>query len=155
VRRPVACARWPPHTLLSPRFQYPVRAQKSQTASVSLYVKAGSRYDSVPGTAYALEYLAYRSTQQRSTLKLARDFEDLGAVVSAKAGREVVSRGSSWAPSPHTRGPLPVCPPTHTAQSTLTLNAPPHAIVLLPPFSLSPLSSPTLARPCASRPLRS
>lgn len=63
-----------------------------QTASVGVYGKAGSRYETVPGTAYALEQLAFKTTQQRSTIKLARDMENAGAVVSAKAGREVVSR---------------------------------------------------------------
>jgi predicted Zn-dependent peptidase len=58
---------------------------------MGLYVKAGSRYETVAGTAHVLEHLAYNSTQNRSTLKFARDVEDVGAVVAGKASREAVS----------------------------------------------------------------
>ena len=60
-----------------------------QTASVGLFVKAGSRFDTTPGVSCALQRLAFSSTQRRSAVKLARDFEEMGASVSAKAGREV------------------------------------------------------------------
>lgn len=45
----------------------------------------------VPGTNQVLETLAYASTVKRSAAKIARDVEDLGASVGAKAGREVFS----------------------------------------------------------------
>jgi hypothetical protein len=62
-----------------------------QTSSIGLFVKAGSRYDSLPGLSCALQRIAFASTQHRSAIKLARDVEDAGGSVSAKAGREVVS----------------------------------------------------------------
>jgi predicted Zn-dependent peptidase len=55
-----------------------------------VYIKAGSRYEAVPGTAHALEFLAFRSTQQRSTIRLLRDMENAGASLAAVAGRESV-----------------------------------------------------------------
>lgn len=57
-------------------------------ASIGLFVKAGSRYESVPGTAALLEYMAYASTQKRSAAKLQKDIEDTGAAMSARASRE-------------------------------------------------------------------
>lgn len=56
-----------------------------------MFVKAGSRFESVPGTSHLLEQVAFRSTQKRSAAKIQRDVEDYGAVVAAKAGRETVS----------------------------------------------------------------
>lgn len=59
-----------------------------QASSVGLYAKAGSRYETTPGTASVLERVAYASTQKRSGLKLHRDAEDLGTDLQAKASRE-------------------------------------------------------------------
>lgn len=66
-----------------------------QAAAIGLFVKAGSRFETVPGTAHVLEYLAFNSTQNRSTLKLARDAENAGAVIAAKASRESVRSESN------------------------------------------------------------
>ena len=57
-------------------------------ASVALHVKAGSRYEATPGTAFVLEGTAYNATQKRSAIKFQRDVEDLGATVGSSAGRE-------------------------------------------------------------------
>ena len=53
-------------------------------SSVGVYVKAGSRYEAAPGTSHLLEHVAFHSTHQRSTLKIQRDVEKLGATVGAR-----------------------------------------------------------------------
>lgn len=58
-------------------------------ASVGVFVKAGSRYEAVPGTSHLLQSLALGSTHVRSAAKVARDVEDMGARLSAHNGREV------------------------------------------------------------------
>ena len=47
-------------------------------------------FRTVFGTAHFLEHMAYKTTQTRSTLRMARDFELIGARVSAAASRETV-----------------------------------------------------------------
>lgn len=54
-------------------------------AGLAVYIKAGSRYETVPGTAHMLECLAFHSTQKRSTLKVQRDSEELGSRLYARA----------------------------------------------------------------------
>jgi hypothetical protein len=66
------------------------------TASLAVHLKAGSRYEAVPGTAAVLEQMAFKSSAARSTAKTARDVEDIGATVSAKAGREVLVYSGAW-----------------------------------------------------------
>lgn len=64
-------------------------------ASVGVYAKAGSRYEALPGTAAMLQQAAFFTTQKRSTAKLYRDIEDMGASVSASNGREVFAYNGS------------------------------------------------------------
>lgn len=81
----------------------------SQVASVGIFAKAGSRYESgavrwlrhaaaahvtplpllsfaAPGTAHVLERVAFYTTNDRSTLKLQRDVEETGGAIAARAG---------------------------------------------------------------------
>jgi predicted Zn-dependent peptidase len=69
--------------------------RKGAAASVGVYAKAGSRYDNLPGTSALLQQVAFYTTQKRSTAKLYRDVEDLGASISAHNGREVFSYNGS------------------------------------------------------------
>jgi len=69
-----------------------------QTASVGVYIKAGSRYEPLPGMSHLLESLAFASTQKRSTLKLQRDVENLGGTVSARTGALLRPAGSDCDP---------------------------------------------------------
>ncbi len=58
---------------------------------MGVYVKAGSRYETVPGTSYVVERTAFRTTQHRTALKVARDMEEAGATINAKTGPEIIA----------------------------------------------------------------
>jgi predicted Zn-dependent peptidase len=58
-------------------------------ADVGIFVQAGSRHESVPGTAHVLEHLAFAGTQKRSAAKLQHDADSIGATLASAAGREV------------------------------------------------------------------
>ena len=73
------------------------------TSSVGVYVKAGSRYEAAPGASHLLEHVAFHSTHQRSTLKIQRDFEELGATVGARTSALAGRRGAAALP-PSSRG---------------------------------------------------
>lgn len=63
----------------------------SHAASVGLFVEAGSRFETVKsteGAAHLLRRSAFKSTNQRSELRLFRDLEDNGMVASASVDRE-------------------------------------------------------------------
>lgn len=62
--------------------------QGGANTSLAVHVKAGSRYEAVPGSAHVLESLAFKATSSRSAAKVQRDVEDIGASVAAKTGRE-------------------------------------------------------------------
>lgn len=59
-------------------------------ASVALYVNAGSAYET-PGTTGAskyLEYMGFKTTANRTTFRLTRELEKMGASATVQAGRE-------------------------------------------------------------------
>ncbi|RSH87202.1 ubiquinol-cytochrome c reductase core subunit 1 [Saitozyma podzolica] len=58
------------------------------TASVTVVVKAGSRYETQPGVAHVLKSFAFKSTDAGSALKTAREAELYGGVLSAALSRE-------------------------------------------------------------------
>ena len=57
-------------------------------ASVGVYVRSGSRADRVPGTAHALQHMAFKQTQQRTAYKLYRDIENFGGIPHSSVSRE-------------------------------------------------------------------
>lgn len=59
----------------------------------ALIVDAGSRYetDANNGVSHLLQHMAFKSTESRSSLRLQRDIEDLGANVIASANREFIT----------------------------------------------------------------
>ncbi|KAF8310735.1 LuxS MPP-like metallohydrolase [Clavulina sp. PMI_390] len=60
----------------------------SPSASVTLVVKAGSRYETTPGAAHVLKNFAFKGTSKRSALRTVRESELYGGVLSATLGRE-------------------------------------------------------------------
>jgi ubiquinol-cytochrome c reductase core subunit 2 len=58
------------------------------TSSVSVIVKAGSRYEPAPGVAHVLKNFVFKSTASGSALKTVRETELYGGVLSAGLSRE-------------------------------------------------------------------
>ncbi|PLW49484.1 hypothetical protein PCASD_01942 [Puccinia coronata f. sp. avenae] len=58
------------------------------TASISLFLKAGSRYQPSHGLAHLLKNSVFKSTQKRSALSLTRETELLGGVLTSSLTRE-------------------------------------------------------------------
>ncbi|KAG6879312.1 hypothetical protein C0992_003639 [Termitomyces sp. T32_za158] len=58
------------------------------TSSVTVLVKAGSRFETKPGVANALKNFAFKSTAKRSALGTVRESELYGGVLSASLTRE-------------------------------------------------------------------
>ncbi|KAK9804007.1 hypothetical protein WJX73_000007 [Symbiochloris irregularis] len=65
-------------------------ASYGPTATLGLYVDAGSVYESAQqtGTSHLLEYMAFKSTQNRTFFRLTREVEAIGGNVMASASRE-------------------------------------------------------------------
>lgn len=64
--------------------------------AVGVFADAGSRYETIAnaGSFFALKSLAFTSTLNRTSLRLVREFEVLGASYSAASGREQVAYSS-------------------------------------------------------------
>ncbi|KAJ9094091.1 hypothetical protein QFC21_006192 [Naganishia friedmannii] len=58
------------------------------TTSISVVVKAGSRFESRPGVAHALKNFAFKNTKAGSALKTVRETELYGGVLSSALTRE-------------------------------------------------------------------
>jgi ubiquinol-cytochrome c reductase core subunit 2 len=58
------------------------------TSSVTVVVKAGSRFETTPGVAHCLKNFAFKSTAQGSALKTIREAELYGGVLSSALSRE-------------------------------------------------------------------
>jgi len=58
--------------------------------TVGVYVATGSKYEAVTGTSHVLQHMAFKSTVGRSQLKITRDLERMGAMVSCTAARESI-----------------------------------------------------------------
>ncbi|KAG6865889.1 hypothetical protein C0991_010970 [Blastosporella zonata] len=61
------------------------------TSSVTVLVKAGSRFETKPGVANALKNFAFKSTAKRSAIGTVRESELYGGVLSASLTREHLS----------------------------------------------------------------
>ncbi|TFY75146.1 hypothetical protein EWM64_g8868 [Hericium alpestre] len=57
-------------------------------SSVTVLLKAGSRYEPKPGVAHVLSNFAFKSTNKRSALGTVREAELFGGVLSASLSRE-------------------------------------------------------------------
>ncbi|GAA5954199.1 hypothetical protein JCM21900_006959 [Sporobolomyces salmonicolor] len=62
--------------------------QGAPTSSISVIVKAGSRYERAPGVAHVLKNSLFKSTAKRSQIRLVRETEMLGGVLSSAISRE-------------------------------------------------------------------
>ena len=60
----------------------------SPATTVGVYVETGSAADVVPGTAHALQHMAFKSSASKSQFMMVRDAERLGAAPSCTAARE-------------------------------------------------------------------
>ncbi|WVN87571.1 uncharacterized protein L203_102754 [Cryptococcus depauperatus CBS 7841] len=60
----------------------------SATSSLTVAIKAGSRYETTPGVAHVLKSFAYKATASASALRTAREAELYGGILSASLGRE-------------------------------------------------------------------
>jgi processing peptidase subunit alpha len=58
------------------------------TTCVGIFVGAGSRDDTQPGTTHLLEHMAFKSTPSRSHFRTVHEVEHIGANLVAQAGRE-------------------------------------------------------------------
>lgn len=58
------------------------------TASISVFIKAGSRHQPLPGLSHVLKNLVFKSTQKRSALSVVREAELLGGVLTSTLTRE-------------------------------------------------------------------
>ncbi|WWD17132.1 hypothetical protein CI109_101569 [Kwoniella shandongensis] len=58
------------------------------TSSLTVALKAGSRYESIPGVAHVLKNFAFKATDSASSLRTARETELYGGVLSASLTRE-------------------------------------------------------------------
>ncbi|WRT66534.1 uncharacterized protein IL334_003493 [Kwoniella shivajii] len=58
------------------------------TSSLTVAIKAGSRYETTPGVAHVLKNFAFKATANASTLRTARETELYGGVLSAALTRE-------------------------------------------------------------------
>ncbi|KAI0252304.1 Metalloenzyme, LuxS/M16 peptidase-like protein [Lactifluus subvellereus] len=118
------------------------------TSSVTVLLKAGSRYESKPGVAHALSNFAFKSTGKRSALGTVREAELYGGVLSSSLSREHLAltaeflRGdeayfvdvlASFLASPKfTRHEFSeyVLPAVHSESSAAAQSAPTHALEL-------------------------
>ncbi|KAG6810059.1 hypothetical protein H0H92_013531 [Tricholoma furcatifolium] len=66
-------------------------AVSQPTSSVTVLVKAGSRFETKPGVANALKNFAFKSTAKRSAIGTVRESELYGGVLSASLTREHLS----------------------------------------------------------------
>jgi len=60
------------------------------TVSINIIVKVGSRYESVSenGISHFLEHMAFKGTKNRSSLQIAKEFDNMGGCFNAYTSRE-------------------------------------------------------------------
>jgi len=58
------------------------------TSAITVAVKAGSRYESQPGLSHVLKNFVFKNTNKRSALRIIRETELLGGVLSSSLTRE-------------------------------------------------------------------
>lgn len=80
-------------TTLSNGIRVATEKTSHQTASVGVYVKAGSRNEDLEtsGTAYLLEKMLFRGTTSQSKTDISNNLEAIGAIQKNETGREISS----------------------------------------------------------------
>lgn len=80
-------------TTLGNGFKVASEATIGPTATLGIYVDAGSVYEKPmqSGTSHLLEYMAFKTTTNRSHFRLVREVEALGGNVMASASREQIA----------------------------------------------------------------
>ncbi|KIO27350.1 hypothetical protein M407DRAFT_243378 [Tulasnella calospora MUT 4182] len=68
------------------------------TSSVTVLVKAGSRYETKPGVAHCLKNFAFKDTEKRSALRTIRETELFGGVLSTSLSREYIALTADFLP---------------------------------------------------------
>ena len=58
------------------------------TVAVGAFIKAGARYETIPGLAHFLEHMVFKGTQKRSAMALTQEIENVGGTINAFTGRE-------------------------------------------------------------------
>lgn len=91
-RVPETVLRIPPTqiTTLSNGFKVLTEPRIGETAAVGVFVKAGSRNETVHdnGVAHFLEHMYFKGTQKRTAQSIEKEFEDAGAFLNAHTSRE-------------------------------------------------------------------
>ena len=82
----------PPTTVstLSNQMRVASEAMEGETATVGVWIDAGSRYetDENNGVAHFLEHMAFKGTSKRTQLQLETEVENMGAHLNAYTSRE-------------------------------------------------------------------
>ncbi|KAL3161970.1 hypothetical protein ABBQ38_009050 [Trebouxia sp. C0009 RCD-2024] len=80
-------------TTLSNGFKIATEATVGPTATLGIYVDAGSVYEKPmqSGTSHLLEYMAFKTTMNRSHFRIVREVEAMGGNVMASASREQIA----------------------------------------------------------------
>jgi processing peptidase subunit beta len=83
---PTCCSRFIPLTRSRPLPQ----AGHGETATVGVFIDAGSRYETAEtsGTAHFLEHIAFKGTSRLSQTELELEFENMGGHLNAYTSRE-------------------------------------------------------------------
>ncbi|PNS14490.1 Cytochrome b-c1 complex subunit 2, mitochondrial [Sphaceloma murrayae] len=66
------------------------------TTQLAIVSKAGTRYEPLPGLTIGLQNFAFKSTERRSTIRLQRESELLGADIYARHSRESLIVGAKF-----------------------------------------------------------
>nr|OQO31274.1 hypothetical protein B0A51_01028 [Rachicladosporium sp. CCFEE 5018] len=72
------------------------RDQTGPVTTLALVAKAGTRYQPLPGLTQALERFAFKSTENRSTLRIQREAELLGSELNSYHSRENLVLGAKF-----------------------------------------------------------
>lgn len=77
-------------TTLANGFRVATQKSPHQTATVGVYIDAGSRFENAQnnGTAHFLEHMAFKGTNKRQQIELELEVENMGAMLNAYTSRE-------------------------------------------------------------------
>mmetsp|Transcript_5019 Transcript_5019/g.7448 ORF Transcript_5019/g.7448 Transcript_5019/m.7448 type:complete len:465 (-) Transcript_5019:847-2241(-) len=80
----------PRQSVLENGFKIVTERRQSETASVGLFIGAGSRFETAKnnGVAHFLEHCYFKGTKNRTEVELEQHFEKNGALLNANTGRE-------------------------------------------------------------------
>jgi processing peptidase subunit beta len=80
-------------TTLSNGFRVATETTPNKTATVGVYIDAGSRFETAQnnGTAHFLEHMAFKGTSKRSQASLELEVENMGALLNAYTSRELTT----------------------------------------------------------------